>query len=163
MKNKMIAGALAALIAWLALFCAGCGGSGAPDIDTVDLIGKMSEVCELPEMLTISTGDSREQKGLAAISDMDIGKVAQYSLMYSADGSAYELAVIRLKDESDVKAMEESLKKHIDSRVQQYKYYDSTQVSRAESAIVAVHGQYAALIMCDNSAEAREVFDKALG
>ena len=160
--KKIAVCALALILTFVTMIMTGCGGTDSAAVDTVELLAQMSEACELPKMLSISSGDSREKKGFAAVSDMGYDKVAQYSLSYAEDGSAYELAVIRMKDSADARALEESLKKHIEKRVEQYKYYDAAQVSRAEDATVAVNGAYVALIMCDNNAEAKAIFENAV-
>ena len=159
--NRPLLRLAAALLALLMLFgLAACQSGSDNDVDIHAVTDEMRSAAEWPDMLEIRKGDSREQKGFAAISDMDYDKVDDFSLLYAADGSAYELAVIRLKDGSDVKELESSLKRHIDSRVSQYRYYDASQVPRAESAIVAVKGKYAALIMCGDPSAVKAVFDK---
>lgn len=163
MKKRLCA--VLAMLVLCAVMLTGCGSDGAK-VDAVDpdaLIGRMQEASVLPAMLSIRSGDERAERGFAAISTLAYDKVDSFSLLYAADGSAYELAVIRLKDAADSKALEDSLRAHIDSRVQTYRNYDPTQVSRAGSAVVAVRGSYAALIMCDDSAAVKAVFDKAFG
>ena len=161
--NRTFLRAAAALLALLTLFLlAACQSGSADDRDIYALTDDMRSAAEWPELLEIRRGDSREQKGFAAVSDMDYDKVDDFDLLYAADGSAYELAVIRLKDESDIKELESSLKRHIESRVSQYRYYDASQVSRAQSAAVAVKGKCAALIMCDDPSAVKAVFDKSM-
>ena len=156
---RLIAILIAALITAAAM-CS-CSGDTAEKADIYALADEMAAASELPEMLTINKGDSREEKGFSAISDLDFGKVEEFSLMYSADGSSYELAVIMLKNESDMPALESSLREHIHNRAEQYRYYDASQAPRAENAAVAVSGRYAALIMCDDISSVKAVFDKA--
>ena len=143
------------------LSLAACGTPDDKAVDVYALADEMAAAVELPEMLNINKGDSKEVKGFAAISDLDYSKVNEFSLMYSSDGSAYELAVIKLGDASDMKKLEASLKEHIEKRVKQYRQYDAEEVPRAESAVVVTNGAYAALIMCDDTAAAKTVFDKA--
>lgn len=153
----------------LAMLCAvvtACGSSDDREEKKTDvqaLAQQMRAASQWPELLTVSSGDSSEQKGFSAISSLDYGKVDAYTLFYAADGSAYELAVIRLKDGADMPALEQSLKKHIEKRTESYRYYKPEQVPRAEGAVVAVHGAYAALVMCDDNAAVKAVFDKTIG
>ena len=159
------------LITALMLFCAvlsACGGSAADEktepaeqIDIAALAQKMQAAADWPGMLAVSSGDERAQRGFEAISTLDYGKVDAFSLLYASDGASYELAVIRLKDSADMPALEQSLKKHIETRAETYRYYKPDQVARAESAAVAVHGRYAALIMSSDNAAVKAVFDQA--
>lgn len=149
------------LAALLCFALAGCG-SGAT-VEPAALLHQMEEAAVLPAMKTVADTDANGERGFAAICDLDYDKVEAYSLLYAADGSAYELAVIRLKDAADIAALEQSLKKHIDNRVAQYRVYKPEQVDRAAGAVVAAHGSYAALIMCDDNAAAKAVFDHAFG
>ena len=160
--TKTIIRAAAVILAALAILSlAACGNDTSADVDVQKLTDDMRAAARWPELLSIRSGDSREQKGFAAISDMDYERVDDFSLLYAADGSAYELAVIRLKDETDMKELEGSLGSHIESRVSQYRFYDAEQAPRAESAVVVTKGRYAALIMCDDIAAVRTVFEKA--
>ena len=155
---------LCAVLALAILLCGavltGCGGS-EDNVDINALTEKMSAASSLPEMKTIRSGDERAERGFAAISSLDYDKVDAYCLMYAANGYAYELAVIKLKDEGDCAALQETLKAHIESRAQTFRTYDKEEVARAEGAVVAVHGRYVALIMGDDNAAVKAVFDAA--
>lgn len=158
--------AFLAILMLCSVMLTGCGSDSAKEDGAVDidaLTRRMQEASDLPVMLTIRSGDERAERGFAAISTLAYDKVESFTLLYAADGSAYELAVIRLKDISDSKALEDTLRAHIDSRVQTYRNYDAAQVPRAEGAVVALHGRYAALIMCDDNPSVRAVFDQAFG
>ena len=161
MKHKLCAAAALILTVMLLLSACSGGGADAAKVDVGALTKEMQAAARLPEMLAVRSGDSKAERGFAAISDMDYDKVEAFSLLYAADGSAYELAVIRLKDAADAQALRDSLQKHITKRAEQYRQYDPSQVSRAGGAAVAVHGEYAALIMCDDNAAVKAVFDKA--
>jgi hypothetical protein len=150
------------LVVILTLSLVSCGQSAAPAVDVAALCDEMLSADSFPEMLNIRSGDSREERGFSAISDMDYEKVEAFSLYYAADGTSYELAVICLKDAADMKALEKSLDAHIHTRVEQYRSYDATQVMRAENAVVAVSGRCAALIMCDEPSAVKAVFDRAV-
>ena len=161
MKNTIKVISLLLALLFAAAVFAGCGGGEESKVDCGGLASQMAAASEFPSMLTINSGDDNEERGFSAISDLSFDKAASFSLMYASDGSAYELAVIELKDAGDMKALENSLRAHIENRVKQYKYYDPEQVSRAESALVASRGRYAALIMCDDASAVKTVFEKA--
>ena len=161
MKNTMIKIAAVVIAALMVFSLAACTQGAEKSVDIYALTDEMQSAVEMPAMLSIKKGDGNDKKGFAAISDMDYAKVAEFSLLYAADGTAYELAVIKLADPADMTELERSLKKHIERRAAQYRQYDPAQVSRAESAVTAVHGAYAALIMCDDNAAAKAVFNNA--
>ena len=81
-----------------------------------------------------------------------------YFLAYAADGTAYEIAVVQLKDKADVTAAADSLKAHVQDRVQLYKTYEPEQTQRAESAVVKTDGSFVLLIMSDTPQNAETAF-----
>ena len=135
------------LIVILTATLTACAESDDSAIDIAALCDEMLAADSFPEMLNIRTGDSREERGFSAISNLDYTKVEAFNLYYAADGTSYELAVIALKDAGDMNTLEASLKAHIHTRIEQYRNYDATQVSRAE---------------CDDPAAVRAVFDKVV-
>ena len=131
------------------------------DIDIHKLAEDMTAVTKMPDMLNARTGDSGAESAFAAISDLEYDKIEEFTLYYAADGAAYELAVVKLESEDDMKHLAKSLNEHIKNRVKQYKYYNPEEVPRAENAVVATNGRYAALIMCDDTPQVKAVFDGA--
>ena len=89
---------------------------------------------------------------------MEYNKIHGFFLAYAADGMAYELAVVQLKDKSDAGAMEDSLNEHVQTRVRMYKTYEPEQVQRAENAVVKTVGDCVLLIMCDSPENAETAF-----
>lgn len=79
-------------------------------------------------------------------------------MAYAADGTAYEIAVVQLKDKADVTAAADSLKAHVQDRVQLYKTYEPEQTQRAESAVVKTDGSFVLLIMSDTPQNAETAF-----
>lgn len=66
--------------------------------------------------------------------------------------------LVQLKDKSDASAMADSLREHVQSRVQMYKTYEPQQVQRAESAVVKNDGDCVLLIMSDAPQNAETAF-----
>ena len=116
----------------------------------------------LPEMTAVSSSDEKCDELFAYLSDLDFSKVDGYFLAYAADGMAYEIAVVALKDEGDVSELKDSLIRHVEGRVNLYKSYAPDQVEKAENALIVASGRYAALIMCDDQAAVREVFENSV-
>lgn len=112
----------------------------------------------LPEMKVSGSWDENAEKAFSYISDLEYNKIHGFFLAYAADGMAYEIAVVHLKDKSDASAMADSLREHVQSRVQMYKTYEPQQVQRAESAVVKTDGDCVLLIMSDAPQNAETAF-----
>lgn len=112
----------------------------------------------LPEMKVSGSWDENAEKAFSYISDLEYNKIHGFFLAYAADGMAYEIAVVQLKDKSDASAMADSLREHVQSRVQMYKTYEPQQVQRAESAVVKNDGDCVLLIMSDAPQNAETAF-----
>lgn len=112
----------------------------------------------LPEMKISGSWDENAEKAFSYISDMEYNKIHGFFLAYAADGMAYEIAVVQLKDKSDAAAMEESLNEHVQTRVQMYKTYEPEQVDRASDAKVETIGDCVLLIMCDSPQNVETAF-----
>lgn len=156
---------LAALILTASLLTA-CGEKPketAPTVSMYDLGKAMTSADEtLPEMTNVNSNAENAQELFAYVSDMDYEKTDGFFLSYSAEGKADEIAVIAVKDATNVTEAETSLKDHLDSRVKLYTQYDPSQVQRANSALVFTSGRYAVLIICDNSDKVKEAFEDFL-
>ena len=112
----------------------------------------------LPEMKISGSWDENAEKAFSYISDMEYNKIHGFFLAYAADGMAYELAVVQLKDKSDAGEMEDSLNEHVQTRVRMYKTYEPEQVQRAENAVVKTIGDCVLLIMSDSPENAETAF-----
>lgn len=153
---KRLACAVCALA--LALSLGACGGEKS-DISMYELQKAMLAADEgLPEMLTSGSWEENGEKTFPYLSDLDYNKVQDYFLAYAADGMAYEVAVIRLRDKADVSDAEESLREHLESRVRLYRNYEPEQVKRAESALIKAEGSFVLLIMCDEPESVENAF-----
>ena len=125
-------------------------GNKSQSIDMHELQKSMVESDKsLPEMKISGSWDENAEKAFSYISDMEYNKIHGFFLAYAADGMAYEIAVVQLKDKSDASAMEDSLNEHVQTRVRMYKTYEPEQVDRASSARVETIGDCVLLIMCD--------------
>ena len=134
-------------------------GEKTQKIDMYELQKSMvSADKSLPEMKISGSWDENAEKAFSYISDMEYNKIHGFFLAYAADGMAYEIAVVQLKDKSDASAMADSLREHVRSRVQMYKTYEPQQVQRAESAVVKTDGDCVLLIMSDAPQNAETAF-----
>ena len=156
MMIKRMVCALCAVMLSLSL-CA-CGEK-TKSIDMQALENSMvSADKSLPEMKVSGSWDENAEKVFSYISDLEYNKIHGFFLAYAADGMAYEIAVVQLKDKSDASAMADSLREHVQSRVQMYKTYEPQQVQRAESAVVKTDGDCVLLIMSDAPQNAETAF-----
>lgn len=134
-------------------------GEKTQKIDMYELEKSMISVDKtLPEMKVTGSWEENAEKAFSYMSDLEYNKVSGYFLAYSADGSAYEIAVVQLKDKSDASAMEQSLREHVDSRVRTYKTYSPGEVERAQSAVIKTVGDCVLLIMSDAPQNAETAF-----
>lgn len=134
-------------------------GNKSQSIDMHELQKSMVEADKsLPEMKISGSWDENAEKAFSYISDMEYNKIHGFFLAYAADGMAYELAVVQLKDKSDAGEMEDSLNEHVQTRVRMYKTYEPEQVQRAENAVVKTVGDCVLLIMCDSPENAETAF-----
>ncbi len=154
--------ALWALSCAVCLTLCGCGGqSSQPAVSVYDLQKAMVEAdASLPEMLTANSNETQAKENFGYLSSLDYDKVEGYFLAYSAQGLADELAVIVLKDEDDVPEAVDSLKEHVQGRVDMYSFYEPEQAPRAEGAEVFSQGRYAVLIISDDPAASRTAFQQ---
>lgn len=134
-------------------------GEKTQKIDMYELQKSMvSADKSLPEMKISGSWDKNAEKAFSYISDMEYNKIHGFFLAYAADGMAYELAVVQLKDKSDAGEMEDSLNEHVQTRVRMYKTYEPEQVQRAENAVVKTVGDCVLLIMSDSPENAETAF-----
>lgn len=134
-------------------------GEKTQKIDMYELEKSMiSADKSLPEMMVTGSWEENAEKAFSYISDLEYNKVSGYFLAYAADGTAYEIAVVQLKDKADVTAAADSLKVHVQDRVQLYKTYEPEQTQRAESAVVKTDGSFVLLIMSDTPQNAETAF-----
>lgn len=134
-------------------------GEKTQKIDMYELQKSMvSADKSLPEMKISGSWDENAEKAFSYISDMEYNRIHGFFLAYAADGMAYELAVVQLKDKSDAGEMEDSLNEHVQTRVRMYKTYEPEQVQRAENAVVKTVGDCVLLIMCDSPENAETAF-----
>lgn len=156
MMIKRIVCALCAVM--LALSLCACGEK-TKSIDMQALENSMVSADKtLPEMKVSGSWEENSEKAFSYISDLEYNKIHGFFLAYAADGMAYEIAVVQLKDKSDASAMADSLREHVQSRVQMYKTYEPQQVQRAESAVVKTDGDCVLLIMSDAPQNAETAF-----
>ena len=117
---------------------------------------------ELPEMLSVSSADDSAKDNFLYLSGLDYDKVDAYFLSYAKDGSAYEIAVIAVKDIADAPEAEQSLESHLDGRKNLYKNYSPENLPLAEAAEIGTNGRYVYLIMCSDVKAVRAAMEETI-
>lgn len=155
-KAKTIKLTALLLVVCAALFASGCGAEKSA-------LGAVKEAMlaaddTMPEMKEASSESEDAEKLFGSLSDVSYDKVKDYFLCYAADGTAYEIAVVEMKDSSDVGEMKDSIVRHIQKRKELYKNYAPDQLTQAEGSRVLVKGNRVALVMCAKTDEVIKAF-----
>ena len=144
------------------LLAVGCGSNNKSSKNQTSVVTFEKDILaadsSLPDMTTVDSDSEEADSLFAYLSDVDYSKIHSYFLSYSSDGLADEVAVIRVKDTSDVDEVKESVEDHIRGRVNFYKSYDVTQVDRAEDALIFTNGNDVVLIVSDNPKDIKSAY-----
>lgn len=116
----------------------------------------------LPAMTTVGSDEENAEDLFSYLSDIDYSKVSSFFLSYSSEGLADEVAVIGLKQPSDVAAAVASLESHASGRVSLYRSYGPDQVKRVEGALIFGSGSYAVLVVGDDQDAMKAAFQDAV-
>ena len=145
--------AAAALLLALALSLAGCGGhEGADPIALGERLASMAE--GLPDMTAVTSGGEATGAELFPyLSDMDYGLVEGFYLSYATAGSAEEIALIRVKDASDLAEARASLERHLENRRNTFRTYDPEGEALLARARVLTTDDSAVVLVCENADE----------
>ncbi len=112
----------------------------------------------LPEMVTVSSLEEQAELNFSYLSDLSYDLVDEYFYAHAKDGTAEEIAVIKLKDQGDAAAMMDSLHDHIAQRQGTFQEYAPEQVEMTEHAVVTRENAYAALIISSKSGLVQKAF-----
>ena len=154
------------LILALALGLAACGSQGGSKAaDPLALGEELKSRAEgLPDMTTVSSGgdEATGAELFPYLSDMDYSKVAGYYLSYATAGSPEEIALIRVKDASDLAEARASLERHLENRRNIFRTYDPAGAALLDKARITASGDLAAIIVCENSDELERELRKTI-
>ena len=145
--------AAGALLLALALSLAGCGGHGGAD--PIALGERLASMAEgLPDMTAVTSGGEATGAELFPyLSDMDYGLVEGFYLSYATAGSAEEIALIRVKDASDLAEARASLERHLENRRNTFRTYDPEGEALLARARVLTTDDSAVVLVCENADE----------
>jgi len=145
----------------LCLCLAACTGGTSADVSLYDLNKAMSSATDkFDTMKYASAADGNEVDTFSHISKMDYGKVKDFCIYYAENGTgnADEIAVINVKNKSDVSEAAASLNAHLEERKSLYATYDTSQIPKLEKGKVVTYGSVAALIVADDTQKIENAF-----
>ena len=114
------------------------------------------------EMTMVDSSFENADELFSYVCDIDYSLVKDYFLSYSTLGKADEIAVAMLESEDAAKLAEESFKNHLNSRKKLFRQYSPEELERTDNAVIFTSGNYAVLIIADNSDEIKKVFEQKI-
>lgn len=138
----------------------GSGNAASTNVSIEKLQKEMlSADTTLPEMTIVSSADEQAELNFTALSDLSYRLVDSYFYAYATEGSAEEIAVIKLKDQADAAAMMQALHEHIKTRQGTFAEYAPEQAGMAEKAVVTRKGAYITLIISSKCGLVQKAFE----
>lgn len=160
--KKYISFVLLTAILAMTSACGHTGSNTASDtsVSVMELQEAMlSADTTLPEMTKVSSEDEQAELNFTYLSDLSYDLVDSYFYAYAVDGTAEEIAVIKLKDKNDASSMMQAMHDHIESRQGTFQEYDPEQVELTEKAVVTREGNYVALIISSKNGLVQKAFE----
>jgi hypothetical protein len=152
MKNIKIV-SLVIIVVLLSGCFQGCSGEKAKKVSMYDLKTAMEKVTDkFSDMTYASSEDSNPEEIFENISGMDYSKVDSFFILYATNGTGNsdEIAVIQVKNNSDVTLARQELEAHLQKRTALYSTYDKSQLTKLNAGKIEVEGNCVALIVCDD-------------
>lgn len=143
------------------LSLAGCMQRQSSETDmTPDELAEavMESQSELPELQRIMEGDEAFTTYLSSYYMIQEQQVENGVICYADGVEASEIAVLELADEKDSEEVETALKEYIQNRAGVFEGYAPKQAALAKNGIVVVNGKYAAMLICQDTTEAKAAF-----
>ena len=145
------------------IFITACGSqdSSAPQDQPISMSDLQEAMLKadttLPELTNVSSEEENAELNFSYLSDLSYDLIDSYFYAYAKDGTAEEIAVIKLKDKNDAAAMMQSLHDHITQRQGTFQEYAPEQVAMTEKAVVTREGTYITLIISEKNGDRKSV------
>ena len=155
------------LLAAMLTMASACGSNDSDNnTDTSVSVSQLQEIMlsadsTLPEMTQISSEDEQAELNFTYLSDLSYDLVDSYFYAYASEGTAEEIAVIKLKDKNDAASMMQAMHDHSKSRQGTFQEYDPEQVGMTEKAVVTREGNYIALIISSKNGLIQKAFESS--
>ncbi len=163
---KLIKKIIPAVLVFAALLC-GCGSNGGSAESKVDLKAVFEAACAadttLPEMTTVSSDADDAELNFTLLCDFEYDRVDSYYYAYATDGSAPEVAVVRVKESGDAAALMSKIKNHVADRRGAMESYSPEQVEAVDKYVLVREGDAILYAIGEKNGLAAEAFKKALG
>lgn len=146
------------------IFITACGSqdSSAPQDQPISMSDLQEAMLKadttLPELTNVSSEEENAELNFSYLSDLSYDLIDSYFYAYAKDGTAEEIAVIKLKDKNDAAAMMQSLHDHITQRQGTFQEYAPEQVAMTEKAVVTREGTYITLIISEKNGLIQQAF-----
>lgn len=146
------------LVACISTAC----GDEMYDISVSELKEKMDEAMPgLPEMTEIYSTDDDAEGNLGRLLELDYDLVKEYYYEYAKEGTAEEMAVLRMKDTNAVIDAKNSFAARMEQRKNMYQTYSPDEVPKLEKARIVVKGNYIAFVVSNSPGGAADAFANA--
>lgn len=149
--------AIAMILAMAACFTmAACGKEAAPSKQpaTADVVKAVADTLTFKD--TMVTVDAQMISNFYRI---DSDKVAEISMYTSGTrATAEEVTVIKMKDAGDIKLAESAMAERVEDQKIAYENYVPEEMTKINGALVLTQGNYALLVMADDTAPAENAF-----
>lgn len=152
-----------AILTVIFVMLSACGSTNTPNPDKNISLTELQERMlaadtTLPEMTKVTDEDKQAELNFSYLTDLNYDIVDSYFYAYASDGTAEEIAVIKLKDKSDAAAMMKAMNEHVAQRKGTFQEYAPEQVAMAEKAVVISNGSYIALIISSKNGMVQKAF-----
>lgn len=146
-----------------ALVLTACEGEKEIGISVHDMGEKMLNAGKKLPQMSVVDGDSENTEDLfLSLSDIDYDKVEDYFYAYSSNGSADEVAVIKLKKSKDADETKESLRSHMQGRRTMFQSYKPEEIETIDNGLVFSNGRYVVLVIAKDSSKIKAEFEKMM-
>ncbi|MEG0805303.1 MAG: DUF4358 domain-containing protein [Lachnospiraceae bacterium] len=168
MKKKNLIGSII-LISCCCMMFSGCGkeqkkkteGPKIPATEVMEVMLKAAEDTEIST--TVSFGEEKYGDNFEFLYNFSMDEIGDGSISYAQKGkSADEISLLYVKDHKNMAKVMTALKARITRRIQDFTGYAPEELSKIEGAKVIEKGNYAVLIITDNTDEVSKAFEKAL-
>lgn len=117
----------------------------------------MESQTELPEMIQV-TSNEEFTTWVTSYYAINSDYVLEGVIYYAEDAEVSEIAVLIMIDTKHGKAVQSALEGYIANRAELFGYYAPDQAAIAKKSIAVINGNYAALLICDDTSAAKTAF-----
>ncbi len=117
----------------------------------------------LPQLNVMTAEDEDFERHLESFYKLDAKAFSDGAVYYAGGTQASEIAVLELTGDAEPEHVEDVLAEYIDDRERAFAGYFPRQAALVENGVVSVKGDFVALLICENPAEAESAFIDCFG